>query len=467
MDRGARDRARHRGARRLPLHRAPASASATPGSSRSRGRRSSAFCARRGSRSGCAPEGEATEVTLTSEEALRGISRLGSTMMRAPPGGASTRRWPGSSGCWSDERRRERERRRPAGLLRVAAGEVVGVGRPGEADPARRPRAGDAARRARRRRARPAGSSSTQVALPAPRPLPGGGRRRRQRGERAHRARAAGAPRGRAQLPRPRAPAKRRAQRRPRRGGHARAPPSRSRRCSRSACARGSRWSRSAAARASSAGSSRSPATHERVIALDLRRMRAGRRRPGLAHRDPRPRAARPRGRAGAAGPGPHPRPLPAVVRVRDHRRLRRHPLGRAGVGRLRALRRARHLAGDGHPERRAAHRSPRRTRRRGRRCASSRSARRACSARSPRSRSGCARRPRSAATRPGSPPTSPPAASSSARWPRRDALADVTRLSDEAETRVTLGPRADVGRASGRCSTPTCACGAAAAAAW
>jgi len=31
---------------------------------------------------GMRPDGEATEVTLTSEEALRGISRLGSTMMK-------------------------------------------------------------------------------------------------------------------------------------------------------------------------------------------------------------------------------------------------------------------------------------------------------------------------------------------------------------------------------------------------
>ena len=45
--------------------------------------------------------------------------------------------------------------------------------------------------------------------------------------------------------------------------------------CSRSARARGSRWSRSAAAPASSAGSTRSPAPHGRVIALDLRRMRS------------------------------------------------------------------------------------------------------------------------------------------------------------------------------------------------
>ena len=57
-----------------------------------------------------------------------------------------------------------------------------------------------------------------------------------------------------------------------------------------------------------------------------------------------------PRSRPGCAGPGrgaarrarPHARPLPAVVRVRHDRRLRGHPLGRAGLDRLRAHRRAR-----------------------------------------------------------------------------------------------------------------------------
>ena len=38
------------------------------------------------------------------------------------------------------------------------------------------------------------------------------------------------------------------------------------------------------------------------------------------------------------------------------------------------------------------------------------------------------------------------------------DALPDVTRLSDEAETRVTLGARGHRGRPAARCSTPICA---------
>ena len=49
------------------------------------------------------------------------------------------------------------------------------------------------------------------------------------------------------------------------------------------------------------------------------------------------------RGRAGREGPDAG--PLPAVVRVRDDRRVRRDPLGRAGIERLRALRRARDAA--------------------------------------------------------------------------------------------------------------------------
>ena len=56
--------------------------------------------------------------------------------------------------------------------------------------------------------------------------------------------------------------------------------------------------------------------------------------------------------------------------------------------------------------------------------------------ARSPR---GCARRPSGAATRRGWRPTSHRAPTSCARWRRRGALPDVVRLSDEAETRISL----------------------------
>ena len=85
--------------------------------------------------------------------------------------------------------------------------------------------------------------------------------------------------------------------------------------------------------------------------------------RPPLADRAPRRRPARPGGRGGARRAGPDPRPLPAVVRVRDDRRLRRDPLGRPGLERLRPLRRAGQLGAADRPGRRdgdagdAAHR--------------------------------------------------------------------------------------------------------------
>ena len=103
--------------------------------------------------------------------------------------------------------------------------------------------------------------------------------------------------------------------------------------------------------------------------------------RPPLAHRPPRRRPARARGRSRAGQARARPRPLPAVLRVRHDRRLRRHPLGRAGLERLRPLR----LAGQlGAPDR-ARPATWRRWRRRtpppARRCASSWSAPRASSA--------------------------------------------------------------------------------------
>ncbi len=67
----------------------------------------------------------------------------------------------------------------------------------------------------------------------------------------------------------------------------------------------------------------------------------SGRRRSALSDRDPGPRAARAGGRGGAPGAGDDAGALPAVVRIRDDRRLRGHPLRRAGVERLWPLRRA------------------------------------------------------------------------------------------------------------------------------
>ena len=101
---------------------------------------------------------------------------------------------------------------------------------------------------------------------------------------------------------------------------------------------------------ASSAASSPSAVATTGLIALDLRRLRdvevdrtslTATLGPGL--RGPEAEAA-------LARAGAHARPLPAVVRVRDDRRLRRDPLGRPGLERLRALRRSRHLAADDHP---------------------------------------------------------------------------------------------------------------------
>ncbi len=86
---------------------------------------------------------------------------------------------------------------------------------------------------------------------------------------------------------------------------------------------------------------------------------------------------ARPRGRSGTGARGLDAWPLPAVLRVRDDRRLRGHPFGRAGVERLRALRRP----GDLGPPAVSAGRDARRWRRPtappDRRCVSSPSARR------------------------------------------------------------------------------------------
>ena len=87
---------------------------------------------------------------------------------------------------------------------------------------------------------------------------------------------------------------------------------------------------------------------------LDLTGLRASR-STRLADRPPRAGPARARGGGGARRSGAHPRPLPAVLRVRDDRRLRRDPLGRPGLERLRALRR--------HRQRGRAHRAGRRVR--------------------------------------------------------------------------------------------------------
>ena len=79
-----------------------------------------------------------------------------------------------------------------------------------------------------------------------------------------------------------------------------------------------------------------------RVIALDVRRLDAvGRSGRGVAHRHrSAPACAAPRPRQLLGEHGLHARALPAVLRGRQHRRLRGGALGRAVVGRLRPLRR-------------------------------------------------------------------------------------------------------------------------------
>ena len=103
--------------------------------------------------------------------------------------------------------------------------------------------------------------------------------------------------------------------------------------------------------------------------------------RPGLDDRDPRARPARSRGRGAAGGARAHPRALPAVLRVRHHRRLRRHPVQRPGLGAGTAASTTWSSASPSPPRRHArARRAPRRARP-GRTCASWCSAPRAPSA--------------------------------------------------------------------------------------
>ena len=308
---------------------------------------------------------------------------------------------------------------------------------------------------ARRRRADAPRSSSIEVALPEPRPLPDsvvGDRRRRERCSTGHehRVRRSGG-KGYPDLVRLRAPA--RSSARPTRSC-CRPSAERGRgRCSRPARATASPWCRSAAAPASSAASSRSAGAHERVIALDLRRLRGRQRRRGLDDRDAGPGLRGPEAEAALGGPAAS-RSGTSRSRSSTRRSAASPPPARPG--------RPRPATGAStswsprwrwpRPVGRAAHAARRLTRPPARRCASSLSA--------PRASSGAitevtvrrsAARRRSVATRPGWPPTSPPARELVRTLAQADALADVTRLSDEAETRMTLGARGhDRGQAGG-----------------
>ena len=228
--------------------------------------------------------------------------------------------------------------------------------------------------------------------------------------------------------------------------------------CSRSARARASPWCRSAAERASSAGSSRCAGGFERLLSLDLRRLRDVARRSTLADGDAGSRAARSGGRGGPERAGDDARPFPPVVRVRDDRRLRRDSLRRAGVERLWAVRRAGH--GD-RPHRAGRRSSNARDPPQRRRPGAARAGRRL------RGNAGGDRagRPRgfvpfrsAGATRRGWRPTSPPAPRWCARSPRptcsRTWCGSPTKRRRESRWRSRGRPEP-----SAPCSRPTCGC--------
>ena len=372
-----------------------------------------------GWRSGCGPRagdrGDADQRGVPARALAAGLDDDAGRRARAARRGAGRDR--------AGARRMSPRTSRDPWAARGSAGEVVGVGRPREADPARRPRAGDAARRARRRPSRRAGSSSMRSRCPSRERCPTAIADAVDAGERAHRRTSSACAASAGQrLPGPDPAAKRApSSTRPDAVVMPGEPGAGRRACSRSARARGSPWSRSAAAPASSAGSSRCA---RRARAGDRARPAAaarGRGRPGLADRDARARAARARGRGRRCGAhgltiGHFPQSFEYAT-IGGFAATRSAGQASAGYGRfdelvtslamatpvgeLRTLATPHTAAGP------VAARARARLRGRAR-------------ARSPRSRSASARRPASAATRPGSPPTSPPAARSSARWPRR-----------------------------------------------
>ncbi len=245
------------------------------GAAARRGRRSSATCAAPRSRSALAEDEGGTEVSLTAEQTLRGMSRLGSPMMRRGQGALLDEALDGIERALTGVRRRSRAATRSGGAGGTRdTPELDGPAlatlreRVGELRPS--PRAADArgVRAARRRAAAPGADR--------------GGRR----GERLHRRRGPGPPRDRLRLRRPGPAALR-----PARGGPRRRPAPGRRRtqcaaCWRSARRRASRSSPSAAAPASSAGSSRCAARHERLVSLDLARLRGVEVDAPLADRD-------------------------------------------------------------------------------------------------------------------------------------------------------------------------------------
>ena len=236
------------------------------------------------------------------------------------------------------------------------------------------------------------------------------------------------------------------------------------------ACAPSSawRWCRSAAARASSAGWSR---VREGFAARRLARPepavgdRGG--GPRVAHRARRRRPARPGAGAAAARAGRDARPLPAVVRVLDARRLGGHALGRPGVDRLRADRRAgargcaacaggraRHAGGAGHRGRAEPARAGGGLRGRARRDL------RGDAARAP-------ARPSARRYEGWSFASFAEGVDALRVLEQAGAAPDVARLSDEEETRLSLALASTGGTTERARPAPTCGCAGTRAAAW
>ena len=225
-----------------------------------------------------------------------------------------------------------------------------------------------------RGRARPLRAARGRAAAP-------GADRRRRRGERLHGGRGPAPPRDRLRLRRPGPAARRPARGRARRRRCCRPMPAAVRRVLEVCAAEGIAVVPFGGGTSVVGGVEPLRGPHGRLISLDLARLREVEvdhrsltARLGAGLRGPEAEAA-----LGAAGR--RPRPLPAVLRVRDDRRLRRDPLRRPGLERLRPLRRPGQLGAPDRPGRRAAARWRPRTRPPGRRCASSSSARRASSA--------------------------------------------------------------------------------------
>ncbi len=144
VDEGPGDRARDAACAPTTAASARPRTSATSGSSSSRTRPSSKHLRSSVTEIGLRPADGGTEVPLTARQTLRGLSRLGSPMMRRGPA-ADARR--GAGGDRARPGGPEGERMSAAAAPRL---EVVGLGRPGDRRRARPRVAGAAARGARR-----------------------------------------------------------------------------------------------------------------------------------------------------------------------------------------------------------------------------------------------------------------------------------------------------------------------------